>query len=103
MNVARAVLNGLIQDQIHETNDRCRICFRCHRSLGISLSQLQRFSGFAELLQHFLHAGRIGAVILLDQLFDLLGRRNNNLNVFAERKTQILRDVQIKGVGERHP
>ena len=41
--------------------------------------------------------------MLLNQLLDLLGRRNHNLNVFAQSKTQVLRDMQIEGVDERHP
>ena len=102
MNVAGAVLDRLIEDKIYETDDRCRVCFCCHHSLAVCFAQLQRFPGFAELLQHFLHARRIGAVMLLDQLFDLLRRRHDDLDVFAQRETQILCHVRIERIDQRH-
>src|SRR5262249_5750235 len=103
MNVARAVLDGLIKDEIHKTDDRRRVRLRFNRSFAVSLAQLQRFTGFTELLEHFLHARRIGPVILLDQLLDLLGRRNDYLNVFAKCEAQVLSDMQIKWIDQRHP
>src|SRR6266542_4735079 len=72
VNVARAVLDRLVKNEIHKTDDRRRIRLRFNRSFAVGLAQLQRFTDFAELLEHFLHARRIGAVILLDQLLDLL-------------------------------
>src|SRR6266481_10209521 len=74
VNVARAVLDRLVKDEIDETDYRRRVRLRFNCSLAVSLAQLQRFTGFSELLEHFLHARRVGAVILLDQLLDLVGR-----------------------------
>src|SRR5262249_39968205 len=55
---------------------------------------------FTELLEYFLHARRVGAVILLDQLLYLLWRRHDYLNVFAKCEAQVLTDMQIKWIDE---
>src|SRR4030095_6560628 len=74
VNVARTVLDRLGKNEIDETDYRRRVRLRFNCSLAVSLAQLQRFTGFAELLEDFLHARRVGAVILLDQVLDLVRR-----------------------------
>ena len=66
MNVARAVLDCLIKNQIHKSNDRRCVRLRFNRSFAVHLAQLQRFACFAELLEDFLHARRVGAVKLFN-------------------------------------
>src|SRR5438445_8211057 len=101
VNVARAVLDRLVKDEIDKANDRRRVCFRFDRRLAVSLAQLQKLAGFAELLENFIHAGGIAAVILLDQLFDLFGRRNHYLNVFTERAAEVLYSKGLKRIDLR--
>ena len=102
MNVACVVLDRLIQNEIDKSDDRrcVRLCF--NRSLAVSLAQLQRFAGFAELLEHFLHARRVGAVILFNQFFDLLWRRDHYLYLFAKCETQVFGNLHIKRIDQRH-
>src|SRR5437773_380811 len=75
MNVAGPVLNCLIQNQIDKANDRSGIgfCFRSGRT--IAFPQLHQLANFAELLEHFLHAGGVAAVENLDPVLDLFDRR----------------------------
>src|SRR6266446_6602877 len=101
VNVARAVLDRLVKDEIDKANDRCCIRLRFDRGLAVSLAQLQKLASFAELLENFIHAGGIAAVMLLDQFFDLLGRRNHYLNVFTERETEVLCSMGIKRIDQR--
>src|SRR5258705_3340993 len=72
VNIARDVLNRLIEDQIDETNNRGCIRLGFNRSLAFSLAQLEKLPNFPELLENFLHARRVSAVMLLDQIFDLI-------------------------------
>src|SRR5437773_5733187 len=101
VNVARAVLDRLVKDQIDEPNDGRRVRFGFSCSFAVSFAQLQKLAGFAELLEDLLHARRVGSVMLLDQFFDLLGRRNHDLNVFTERETKVFRGMKIKWISKR--
>ena len=73
MNVARPVLDRLIQDQIDEANDRGGVRFgfdiRDRRFVAVECHQL---AGFAELLEDLLHAGGVVAVMLFQAFLDLL-------------------------------
>ena len=60
-------------------------------------SRMHQLTRFAELFQDVLHAGGFRAVIPFDPVLDLLGRRNDDLDVFAERKAQIFRDTESNG------
>src|ERR1043166_7855317 len=101
VNVTSAILNRLIEDKIDKANDRRRVSLRFDCGLAVPLPQLQKFPSFAELLENFFHARRLGAVILLDQLFDLFGRRNHYLDVFTERETKVVRSMEIKRIDQR--
>src|SRR4029453_1632065 len=98
VNIARPVLDRLVEDQIDKPNDRGCICLGFNRGLAISLSQLEKLPNFAELLENFLHARRVGAIMLLDQIFDLIWRRNDHVNVFAKRKAEILWRAMIERI-----
>ena len=104
MDVARAVLNRLKQDQIDKANDRRGVRFRfdvrSHSSSPRSVHQLARF---AELLEDILHAGGVGAVVAFDPIFDLFGRRDDDVDVFAEREAEIFRRAQIERIDQRDP
>ena len=41
------------------------------------------------------------AVVAFDPLFDLLGRRNDDVDVFAEREAEIFRRAQIERIDQR--
>ena len=101
MNVARAVLDRLIQNQIDKANDRRRVRFGFHRGGAVVAAHLQEIARFAELLEHFVHARGVGAVRFFDALVDLIGRRDNHFDVFAEREAQILRRARIERISER--
>ena len=62
--------------------------------------QLQQFARFAELFEDFLHARRVGTVILFDSIFDLLGRRNHNIDIFAQGKTEVLSRAKIERINQ---
>jgi len=100
MNVARAVLDRLVQDKIDKANDRGRVRL-CFNRGAIVFAQLQELADLSELFENLLHARRIGAVVLLDPLFDLLGRRNNDVNVFAECEAKIRGSAMIERINER--
>ena len=40
--------------------------------------------------------------MLLDPLLDLLGRRDDHLEFFAEREAKILRGARIERIDQRH-
>src|SRR5437667_6346240 len=101
VNVARSVQDRLVKDEIDKANDRRCVCFRFDRGLAVFLAQLQKLASFAELLENLIHAGGIAAIMLLDQFFDLIGRRNHYLNVFTERETEVLCSMGIKRLGQR--
>src|SRR5205814_9811271 len=103
VNVARAVLDCLVKNEIDEANYGCRVRLRFTRSFAVSFPQLQKLASFAELLENVLHARRVAAVILLDQFFDLLRRRNHDLNVFTEREAKVLCGIKIKWITKRDP
>src|SRR6266704_1734982 len=101
VNVTRAVLDRLIKNQIDKANYGCRVRLRFNCSFAVCLAQLEKLASFAKLFEDFLHVRRVGSVILLDQLLDLLGRRNHDLNVFAERETKVFRGMKIKWISKR--
>ena len=101
MNVARAVLNCLVQDKIDKANDRGRVRLCFNRSGAIFFTQLQKLADLPELFENLLHARGIGAVIPLDLIFDLFGRRNDDVNFFAEREAKVLCRTKIERVNER--
>src|SRR5947207_14374353 len=88
MNVARAVLNCLVQDKIDKANDRGRVRLCFNRSGAIFFTQLQKLTDLPELLDNILHASRVGAVISLDLIFDLVDRQNVDSNLFAEYESK---------------
>src|SRR6266705_1482996 len=87
VSVARSVLDRLVKNEINKASDGCRVRLGFNDSFAVALAQLQKFPSFAELLENLIHAGGIAAIMLLDQFFDLIGRRNHYLNVFTERET----------------
>ena len=64
-------------------------------------AQCHQLAGFAELLEDVLHAGGVGPVIAFDSILDLLRRRNDDVDVFAEREAQIFRGAQIERIDQR--
>jgi hypothetical protein len=50
VNIAREVLDRLVEDQIDKANDGSCIRLGFNRSLALSLAQLQKLPNFAELL-----------------------------------------------------
>ena len=40
--------------------------------------------------------------MLLDQVFDLIRRRNDDVDVFTEREAKIFRGVKIEWINERN-
>ena len=100
MNVARAVLDRLIQDKVDKANNRGGVRLGFDGG-AVSLTQLQESAGFAELFEDLLHARRIGAVILLDPVFNLFGRSDHNIDIFAQGKAQVLRGAGIKWINQR--
>ena len=102
MDVARPVLDRLIQDQIDEANDRRGVRFGFDtRPVALVAAQRHQLARFAELLEDVLHAGGVGAVVALDPIFDLLGRRDDDMDVFAEREAEIFRRAQIERIDQR--
>ena len=77
-----------------------RFCF--YRGGAVVPTELQHLAGFAELLEHFLHARGVGAVMLLDPFLDLLGRRDDHIDILPEREPEILRSARIEGICQRH-
>ncbi len=55
----------------------------------------------AELREDLIHARHVRAVILFDQLIDLVSRRDDDLNFASEREAQILRRLRIQRIAER--
>src|SRR4029450_4304081 len=103
MNVARTVLNRLVKNKIDKANDRSCVCFGFNCRFAVSLAvpcDGQKLASLAELLENFVHARRIGAVMLFDQIFDLIRGRNDDVDVFTERKAKILRSVEIERINE---
>src|SRR4030095_13509376 len=103
MNVARAVLNRLVKNEIDKANDRCCVCFGFDCRLAVSFASVcgvDKCARLAELLENFFHARRVGAVRLFDQVFDLIRWRNNDLDVFTECKAKGLRSVKIERIDE---
>ena len=102
MNVARAILDRLEHDQIDEPNDRrgVRLGFDVGRAFVVA-AQRHQLARVAELFQDILHTGGFGPVIAFDPVLDLLRRRNNDVDVFAERKAQIFRDAEVEWIDER--
>ena len=98
MSLARSWI-AWYKNQIDKANDRrgVRFGFHCRRAVSVA-ANWSSFAGFAELLENVLHARGVGAVILLDPLFDLLGRRNDDVDVFAEREAKIFRRAQIERI-----
>ena len=97
MDVARAVLNRLEQDQIDKANDRRGVRFRFNVvPRFLVTAQCHQLARFAELFENVLHAGGVGPVVAFDAIFDLLRRRDDNVDVFAEREAQIFRRAQIE-------
>ena len=84
VDVARAVLDRLIQDQVDEADDRggvrlgFDICDR--RFVAVECHQL---ANFAELLEDLLHAGGIVAIMLFQAFPDLLVGGKHHLDVAA--------------------
>src|SRR3982750_1950381 len=75
VDVARAVLNRLEQNQINEANDRRGVSTGFYVGRGAFVfAQAQQIAGVAELLEDFLHARGVGAVVFLDPLLDLISR-----------------------------
>ena len=102
MDVARAVLDRLIQDQIDEANDRAWRSPPLRPLPRVSSPRsCHQLAGFAELLEDVLHAGGVGAVVALDPLFDLLGRGDDDVDVFAEGEAQIFRRARIERIDQR--
>ena len=100
VNVAGAVLDCLIENKIDKADDRRGVRFRFDRS-GFIFAHLQQLAGFAELLEDVLHARRLAAVILFDQVLDLIGRRDDNIDIFAKREPQVLARAQIERIDQR--
>ncbi len=102
MDVARAVLNGLEENEIDETNDGRGVGFRLHIDMGGFVArESQEFAGLAQLLEDFLHAGGVGAVMALDPFLDLLGGRDDDVNVLPQGEAQIFRRAQIEWIDQR--
>jgi hypothetical protein len=100
MNVARSVLDRLVENQVDKTNDGSCVCFGFHCRLAVSFAQLKRLASFAELLENVFHARRIAAVMLLDQVFDLIRGRNDDVDILPERKAKIFRGIKIEGINK---
>ena len=103
MNVARPVLDRLIQNQIDEANDRRGVCFGFDSARAIAFAQLHQLADFAELLEDLLHAGGVAAVEDPDAVFDLFDRRDHDLDVASQREAQIFRGAQFQRIDQRHP
>ena len=102
MNVARAILDRLIQHQIHVTNDwrgvRLSLDILC--SAAAFLAKFDYF--IAQLREHVVHALRIGGVVFVDDGLDLFLRRYNDVDVAIQREAQILRDLRVERVHQCH-
>jgi hypothetical protein len=61
---------------------------------------LQQLARFAELFEDFLDARCVSAVILFDSIFDLLGRRNDNIDLFAQGKTEVLSRAKVERINQ---
>ena len=104
MNVARPVLDRLVQDQIDEANDRRGVRFgfdiRDRRFVAVECHQL---ASLAELLEDLLHAGGLVAVMLFQAFLDLLARGKHHLDVAAQREAQIVDRLCIERIDQRDP
>ncbi len=101
MDVARAVLDRLKQDQIDEANDRRGVRFRFDvDGAAFVAAERQQLAGFTELLEDVLHAGGVAAVVALDPLFDLIRRGDDDMDVFAQRETEIFGRAQIERINQ---
>ena len=103
VNVAGPVLDGLVHDQIDKADNGRGIGFGLDGGGGVVAAELQHFTGFPELLEDFLHARGVGAVILLDAFLDLLGRGHDDVDILAEGEAQIFGGARIERIGQGQP
>ena len=100
VNVARAILNRLVQNQIDKPNDGCGVCLGFYLGSGpVITSNLQQLARFAELLEHVLHARGVGAVKIPDSLINLLDRRHHHFDVVTECEAQVFCRSGIERIG----
>ncbi len=102
MDVARPVLDRLVENEIDEANDRSGAGLGFDigpdRFVAIEGHELARF---AELLQDVLHAGGVFAVVFAEPFLDLQAGRENDLDVATQGKTEILDRLGIERIDER--
>ena len=101
VDVTRAVLDRLREHEVHVADDR--------RGIRLALDFLHverpafaaKLYAAAKLRQDRVEARRIGAVVLRDQIIDLVDRRDDGMHILADGKTQILDRLRIQRVHER--
>jgi hypothetical protein len=100
MNVGSPVLHRLIHDQIDVANDRRGIGFRLER-FDIDFSVRPAILDAAKLGENIVHARDVRTVMFFDQILDLINRRDHQLDVAIERKTERLERLRVQRVGDR--
>ena len=100
MNIARPVLNRLRQHEVHVADNRG--CIRLVlQLLHIDLPILTKRNRPAQFLQNFIQRTRVRAVVLPDEVFDLIKRRDHRLHIRPQRKPQIFEPLQIQRIIKR--
>ena len=92
VNVARAILNCLREDEVHIAYDRRRIRFALE-FLQVDLSVLAKGDCAAEFLEDFVERSRIGTVVFFDEVLDLVERRDDRLDILSEGKAQVFKSL----------
>ena len=102
VDVARPVLDRLIENQIDEANDRRGVGFHLGVAAGCLLAcERHQLAGFAELLEDVLHAGGVLAVMFVQAVFDLQAGREHDFYVTAKGEAQIFDRLGIQRINER--
>ena len=106
MNVARAVLDGLKQNEIDEADDRGLVGQPGHHGRVISDLKLADFLGNlgirAQLFEEVGEALVFLGVVLFDGLGDLRRVSHDQLNVLLDDVAQLVDTAHIKGVRQGH-
>ena len=99
VDVARLVADRLPDDEIDEPDDRRLFGHRLDIPLG-EIAAVRREVARADLLQQVVDAGLVLPVVLLDLHIDLVGIGEEQPNVTAERKRQIVDGLRVEGIAD---
>jgi hypothetical protein len=103
MDVACAGGDGFIQYEVNKANDGSGVCF-LGDDLGIELVVADLIESnlgvFSELGENVLHGGGFCSVMLRNQVTDLGGWRDHDLDLSSESEAKIFRDLGVERINE---